>query len=59
METPRKLLETPQSRRRYNVARKGERDSLKSGRIGQSAAKLPSGKKVQRLDTGLPTGQKV
>lgn len=33
METPRKLLETPESRRRYNVARKGERDSLKSGRI--------------------------
>ena len=33
METPRKLLETPQSRRRYNVARKGERDSLKRRRI--------------------------
>ena len=33
METPRKLLETPESRLRYNVARKGERDSLKSGRI--------------------------
>jgi hypothetical protein len=33
MEKPRKVLETPQSRRRYNVARKGERDSLKRRRI--------------------------
>ena len=57
METPRKLLETPESRRRYNVARKGERDSLKRRWIGQSAAKPPfGGRKVQRLDTGLPTG---
>jgi hypothetical protein len=58
-EKPGELLETPKSHMRHNATRKGDREGLKSMRIGQSAAEPPrNGWKVQRLGVVVQNGRK-